>query len=105
MRADKAFMKALILILITTTAFAKDIEFKGYKARILEESPKRITLTFIRDAKTDALIKKSKKDICKEMGKEWKKGEVSYTEVYHTDTNTEKPIKDYETFNILECLK
>jgi len=98
-------MKALLLILISSTALAKEIEFKHYKARILEESPKRITLTFIREAKTDALIKKSKKDLCREMGKEWKQGEVSYTEVYHTDTNSEKPVKDYETVNILECLR
>jgi hypothetical protein len=98
-------MKALLLLLLTTTALAKEIEFKSYKARILEETPKRITLTFIRDAKTDALIKKTKKDICRDMGKEWKQGQVSYTEVYHTDTNTEKPVKDYETVNILECLR
>jgi len=98
-------MKAFLLILITSSALAKEIEFKAYKARILEESPKRITLTFIRNRKTEALIKKSKKDICREMGKEWKQGEISYTEVFHTDTNTEKPVKDYETVNILECLR
>jgi hypothetical protein len=105
MKADKAFMKAFLLLLITTTALAKEIEFKGYKARILEESPKRMTLTFIRDKKTDDLIRKSNKDICRDMGKEWKQGEISFTEVYHTDTNTEKPVKDYETVNILECLR
>lgn len=98
-------MKALLLLLITSTAFAKEIEFKNYRARILEESPKRITLTFIRDSKTDALVKKSKKNICRELGKEWRQGEVSYTEVFHTDTNSEKPVKDYETVNILECLR
>jgi hypothetical protein len=105
MKADKAFMKALLLLFITSTSLAKEIEFKGYKARILEESEKRMTLTFIRDAKTDALVKKTDKDLCKLMGRKWKKGQVSYTEVYHTDTNTELPVKDYETFNILECLK
>ncbi len=105
MKADKAFMKAFLILIITTSAFAKEIEFKGHKARVLEESPKRITLTFIRDAKSDALIKKSKKDICKDLGKGWKQGEISYTDVFHTDTNTEKPVKDYETVNILECLR
>lgn len=105
MKADKAFMKALLFFLITSMAPSNEIEFKSYKARILEQSEKRITLTFIRDAKSDALIKKSKKDICKEMGKGWRQGEISYTEVFHTDTNTELPVKDYETVNILECLK
>lgn len=98
-------MKALIFYLILSMSPTKEITFKSYKARVLEESDKRMTLTFIRDAKSDALIKKSKKDICKEMGKGWKQGEISYTEVFHTDTNTETPVKDYETVNILECLR
>ena len=98
-------MKTLFILLLSTSAFAKDIHFSDLKARVLDESSDRITLTFIRDAKTDALVKKSNKDLCSKIGKEWKQKAISYTDVFHTDTNTEKPVKDYETVNILECKK
>lgn len=98
-------MKALLIFLITTSAFAREIEFSKYRARVLEESPAKITFTFIRDSKTNALIKAGKKDICREYGKGWKQSDISYTEVFHLDTTTEKPVKDYETVNILECKK
>lgn len=98
-------MKAFIILLITTTAFAKEIQFSKYRARVLDESSSKITLTFIRDSDSNKLIKAGKKDLCREIGKGWKQSDISYTEVFRTDTNTEKPIKDYETVNILECKK
>lgn len=98
-------MKTLLILLLSTQVFAKDIHFSDLKARVLDESSDRITLTLIRDAKTDALVKKGNKDLCSKIGKGWKQKEISYTDVFHTDTNTEKPVKDYETVNILECRK
>lgn len=98
-------MKALLFLLITSTAFAKEIQFSKYRARVLDESPSKITLTFIRHHKSNKLIKVGKKDLCREFGKGWKQSDISFTEVFHLDTNTEKPVKDYETVNILECKK